>query len=228
MRTSGHARIAVGLSLSVLLHVLLLWPQHAAQQPAMLEFASQPASVSVSFESTKLAAAPPRQQQKTKQTTATKEETRMRQATNNSKPPLIKTTSPAPQQTLTYRIPHKKKVRLSPPQTVSETVTEIRSEPALNRARIIARINQDYQQYFYYPKLARRRNIQGTVVLALGISAQGTINTVQLSKSSGYSMLDDAAENAMQRLQHHNQRPDRQTNSVTKLNFDVHYQLKER
>ena len=154
-----------------------------------------------------------------------------RQAKATANRPVINTTLLARLQVATRKTPRAQKVKqIQPapsPQPASEAVAEAISDPALNRARIIARINQDYQQYFYYPKLARRRNIQGTVVLALGIGPQGTVNTVQVAKSSGYSMLDDAATDAMQQLRNGRQQTYRHAANATNINFHVKYQLME-
>lgn len=44
-----------------------------------------------------------------------------------------------------------------------------------------------------YPVEARKNNWQGTVILRILVSAQGTIEYAIVSKSSGYQVLDDAA-----------------------------------
>ena len=71
---------------------------------------------------------------------------------------------------------------------------------AMNRARILSQIRHDLSQYFYYPPLARRKGMQGTVLLGFGISGQGAIRNIRIVKSSGYAILDLAAQDAMQRL----------------------------
>jgi periplasmic protein TonB len=44
-----------------------------------------------------------------------------------------------------------------------------------------------------YPSLARRRNWQGTVTLAVTVSEQGSVTQVTLHKSSGHELLDKTA-----------------------------------
>jgi protein TonB len=44
-----------------------------------------------------------------------------------------------------------------------------------------------------YPLLARKRGYQGTVLLEVLVSTDGKAASIQLRKSSGYSMLDKAA-----------------------------------
>lgn len=73
--------------------------------------------------------------------------------------------------------------------------------PAMNRARILNQIRHDLTQYFYYPPLARRKGMQGTVLLGFGISGQGAVRNIRVVKSSGYAILDLAAQDAMQRLE---------------------------
>lgn len=48
-----------------------------------------------------------------------------------------------------------------------------------------------------YPAQARRLHQQGTVTLALFIGKDGSLEKVEVSKSSGHPLLDDAAVEAM-------------------------------
>ena len=41
--------------------------------------------------------------------------------------------------------------------------------------------------------MARRRNFQGTVLLDVRVTAQGTVAEVKVARSSGYSVLDQSA-----------------------------------
>lgn len=50
-----------------------------------------------------------------------------------------------------------------------------------------------------YPSVARRRGIEGTVTLAVLVSAQGLASEVQLARSSGSTLLDEAALEAVRR-----------------------------
>lgn len=50
-----------------------------------------------------------------------------------------------------------------------------------------------------YPKLARDRGQQGTVRLLARVDAQGTPTTVSIARSSGFSLLDKAALDAVKR-----------------------------
>jgi protein TonB len=48
-----------------------------------------------------------------------------------------------------------------------------------------------------YPELARRRHQEGLVLLAVKITAQGRAERVEIKKSSGFSLLDNAAVEAV-------------------------------
>ena len=86
-------------------------------------------------------------------------------------------------------------------QLPDAAVKENENTPAMNRARVLSKIRHDLTQYFYYPPLARRKGLQGTVLLGFGISGQGAIHDIRVVKSSGYAILDLAAQDAMQRLE---------------------------
>lgn len=71
---------------------------------------------------------------------------------------------------------------------------------AESRAQVISIIYKELKQRFTYPKLAVRRNWQGKVLLSLRVSPSGHIKKIQLAKSSGYSILDQAAINAISNI----------------------------
>lgn len=50
-----------------------------------------------------------------------------------------------------------------------------------------------------YPSAARRRGIEGTVTLAVRVSAQGLADGVTIDRSSGSTLLDEAARDAVRR-----------------------------
>lgn len=73
-------------------------------------------------------------------------------------------------------------------------------QQTVSRARIISIIYSELNQHFTYPKLAVRRNWQGKVLLSLRVSSSGNIENIQLKKSSGYNVLDQAAINALHKM----------------------------
>jgi protein TonB len=50
-----------------------------------------------------------------------------------------------------------------------------------------------------YPRLARERGYEGTVLLEIDVLVSGRPGTVQVRHSSGYPLLDDAAVQAVRR-----------------------------
>ena len=50
-----------------------------------------------------------------------------------------------------------------------------------------------------YPRLARRKGWEGTVLLAVEVLPTGRVNTVRVAQSSGYAMLDRAATQAVRK-----------------------------
>ncbi|AEB08240.1 energy transducer TonB [Desulfobacca acetoxidans] len=51
-----------------------------------------------------------------------------------------------------------------------------------------------------YPLMARRRNIQGMVVVMFTIASGGQVDASQVSRSSGHDLLDEAARNTVRRV----------------------------
>lgn len=62
-----------------------------------------------------------------------------------------------------------------------------------------ARVKPKYlkNQERYYPLAARRQRQEGTVLLSVKVSAQGTVSGVALKKSSAFLLLDEAAANTV-------------------------------
>ena len=56
-----------------------------------------------------------------------------------------------------------------------------------------------YQVKPRYPESARRRGIEGTVLLKMRITAQGRVEAVQVVRSAGYPELDESAIEAVRR-----------------------------
>jgi len=48
-----------------------------------------------------------------------------------------------------------------------------------------------------YPAMARRLNQEGEVLLRVRVSAEGNPLSVEIAKSSGFTLLDEAARNAV-------------------------------
>ncbi len=71
------------------------------------------------------------------------------------------------------------------------------SQPAPNRSQVLAAIEDQYRQHFYYPPLAWRHGIEGRVVLGFAVEADGQIQNARVLRSSGNAILDKAALEAL-------------------------------
>ena len=88
---------------------------------------------------------------------------------------------------------------------ISETGSKIADEPViLNESadynRILAEINNKIRDNITYPRLARRRNIEGVVMLSFELQENGIVGKINVLVSSGYSVLDNAAYDLLERI----------------------------
>jgi protein TonB len=63
--------------------------------------------------------------------------------------------------------------------------------------RDIRRILEEHKDY---PWMARRRNIQGVVLVVFTIGCRGQIEAYRVSRTSGHDLLDDAAQDTIRRV----------------------------
>ena len=62
------------------------------------------------------------------------------------------------------------------------------------------KIKTALQKHLTYPQIARRRGWQGTVTIYVTIMSNGDLRQVKLGNSSGYTLLDDSAINALRKV----------------------------
>ena len=184
-------RFVILLGVSLLLHGVLLF--HWPTTNPVLEFDYQLQNLAINLEPIEVIG-----QQKQRQ----------KKALPTPKPQPATLTTPVSDKPATtlQSAPHKQSAQetsvTSPPlQDQQQPITSEVTTPSMNRARILSQIRRDLTQYFYYPPLARRKGLQGTVLLGFGISGQGAIHNIRVVKSSGYAILDLAAQDAMQQLE---------------------------
>lgn len=67
-----------------------------------------------------------------------------------------------------------------------------------------------------YPKEARRRNIEGSVLVELAIASDGTCALQRIVESSGYRPLDDAVQNAVTHWKYRSSDEDGRPDTTTK------------
>lgn len=221
-----HQRIIISLAFALLFHALMLlaWPGDP-QQP-LIEFAEAPPSLSVTLDAINIAAihtltkkpektkllqrtAPPHKKQNT--------EKQSKKASNNETSVILKPHSLAHSN---ENNPVEKTAE-QPESGFQEDVA------ALRRAKILTKLRKDLKQYFYYPNIARRNSIQGTVLLGFAINQTGFIQNIHIIKSSGHAILDLAAEDSMQQLHRVNWASGMLAQSGIALELPIIYTLME-
>ena len=92
-----------------------------------------------------------------------------------------------------------KQIRLSKEKPQKHLVTPAQQQ-SKSKAHVVSILIEEFNQYFSYPKFAKRRNWQGKVLLSLRITSSGKIKNIQIDNSSGYNILDQAAINSMRKV----------------------------
>jgi protein TonB len=81
-----------------------------------------------------------------------------------------------------------------------------KTRPTANEARESARTQirtlllEELAQRFDYPHLAQRRGWEGTVLLSVTVNHNGAIERIQVTRSSGYDILDGSAVDSLRRV----------------------------
>lgn len=87
---------------------------------------------------------------------------------------------------------------VSDPQASSEdSETENRSSVNIS---LLAHLREALSRHFTYPPLARRRGWEGEVVLEFVLRPNGRIDAIEVTKSSGFGLLDRSARNALAKV----------------------------
>ncbi len=86
------------------------------------------------------------------------------------------------------------------PQIEDEDKTKPRLSLAQVREQLRGELHENFARHFHYPRLARKRGWQGEGLLNLKIESDGTISRILLTKSTGYSLLDDTAINTVMKI----------------------------
>jgi len=78
---------------------------------------------------------------------------------------------------------------MTPPSTAASAAATKTAPPPLIEARPLFKKNPTPR----YPRIARRRGYEGTVILEVFVDPYGRVGDLNIYKSSGYSILDRAA-----------------------------------
>lgn len=92
-------------------------------------------------------------------------------------------------------------------------------------ALLIKQIKSDVSHHFNYPSFARRKGWQGQVLLEFNISDTGIINNIEIRSSSGYEILDNAAQESLSRVHHIKIARNMELPSSLRLQIPIIYQL---
>lgn len=106
-------------------------------------------------------------------------------------------TAPPPPRTAPIPLP----LQVAEPATIAaaEQAAAAAKVDAAMPAPVVADIEPDYKAAYLnnpppaYPMVARRNGLQGRVTLSVEVLANGSCGQINIHKSSGYAMLDNAA-----------------------------------
>lgn len=96
-----------------------------------------------------------------------------------------------------------------------------------HRRFIIGRIENLLSRNLVYPRLAQRRGWEGEVMLSFRLQADGRIENISVTKTSGYVLLDAAAEKGLRSLHHIDDAASWLQGQAMELEIPVLYKLTE-
>jgi protein TonB len=113
-------------------------------------------------------------------------------------PPLVQTPRPPVQLVATTPepVPHPSPVASTAPPAPPAAAAPVFSGPSTVQAGDLS-AQMTSGKAPRYPIESRRKREQGTVTLLLTLGVDGRVSTISISKSSGFSRLDDAARDAV-------------------------------
>ena len=168
--------LLLGLTASVALHASLFLARPSITPSR--EFAVQPSDFSVEITLIETSAGQPEVVPDPILTTPTPTPESVSET-----PPTASLPNSLPTPTLAPRLTPTPPTPNLPPSTASST--------------ILARPNPSQNSAPTYPDLARKKGWTGSVLLRAQISAQGTVESLTILKSSGYEILDQSATRAV-------------------------------
>lgn len=66
---------------------------------------------------------------------------------------------------------------------------------------LLGEVRNYLSRYLVYPSRAKKRGWEGEVLVGFKVDAEGRLASVHLTRSSGYSLLDDSALAAMNKIE---------------------------
>lgn len=116
---------------------------------------------------------------------------------------------------------------LSSETPISSDSTFAAQQRDKQRNYLLGKLHSRLSQYLTYPLRARKRGWQGKVMVALHINEHGQLNKPQLARSSGYTLLDHSAIDAVGKLQHISMPQHLGPPQAMDLLLPINYQLQE-
>lgn len=93
--------------------------------------------------------------------------------------------------------------KTTPAKSAGPSPAELQRREKARLAGLAKRVTQEASVVSrstpYYPKSARRKKLQGRVVVTVTVGASGKVSSCQISQSSGHSTLDQSAVSAARR-----------------------------
>ena len=107
---------------------------------------------------------------------------------------------------------------------IQDDISEINL--SLLRGNFTGKVRQRISEAKYYPRLARRRGMEGQPIIQFTIDKQGRVTQVKLDESSGYNLLDKAALEAVNRAAPYPPIPDNLKMDVFHFKLPISFILK--
>ncbi len=115
---------------------------------------------------------------------------------NDTPPPIVEAPAPEP----AAAIDPPAEPPLAPPRetmpetAVSDAAKQSPPSPAADATVVMATPRYRDNPLPFYPRIARKRGIQGTVILDVFVEADGRVGDLRIAESSNHRMLDRAAQ----------------------------------
>ncbi|MHB1349094.1 MAG: energy transducer TonB [Desulfobulbus sp.] len=207
MPTSSDFRIIVALAASLAVHAALLGMSHKSTQPRLSRLPAR----QITFRLVPRPAEAPKEQAPVVQPAEVPKAEPVKTPPPKPAPAPRKASAPAPAKPapkpaevaplaaapVERQVREERAVGNDPSTAVPPTASPPEPAEAIRLARPLYRSNPPPP----YPEKARRRNLQGTVLLEVTVSAAGRVEGLRIKESCGHRILDQAAEAAVSRWQ---------------------------
>lgn len=208
MLNRSDLRIVIALALSMVIHgAALVWTSGLQQNPV-----AGPARKKITFQLTARSVAAPASERKTVEPRELEKKDPVQQPVveRPEPPPAVRPVRPKPEPAAAADPQVSPALREEAVQERSETalLPEVREEaaapsapadaednPVVVEARPLYRRNPPPP----YPGKARHRRLEGTVILEVQVSSEGSVEDLRIKESSGHRILDQAAMSSVRK-----------------------------